>query len=38
MFAFAGLIPWLFFANGVGAASDSLVANSNLISKVYFPA
>jgi lipopolysaccharide transport system permease protein len=37
VFAFAGLIPWLFFANGVGAASDILVANSNLISKVYFP-
>jgi lipopolysaccharide transport system permease protein len=37
VFAFAGLIPWLFFANGVGAASDVLVANSNLISKVYFP-
>jgi len=27
VFAFAGLIPWLFFANGVGAASDVLVAN-----------
>ena len=37
VFAFAGLIPWLFFANGVGSASDSLVTNSNLISKVYFP-
>jgi lipopolysaccharide transport system permease protein len=37
VFAFAGLIPWLFFANGVSAASESLVANSNLISKVYFP-
>ncbi len=37
VFAFAGLIPWLFFANGVAAASDSLVTNSNLISKVYFP-
>ena len=37
VFAFAGLIPWLFFANGVTSASDSLVANSNLISKVYFP-
>jgi lipopolysaccharide transport system permease protein len=37
VFAFAGLIPWLFFANGVSAASETLVANSNLISKVYFP-
>jgi lipopolysaccharide transport system permease protein len=37
VFAFAGLIPWLFFANGVTAASETLVANTNLISKVYFP-
>ncbi|MGH2718274.1 MAG: ABC transporter permease [Actinomycetota bacterium] len=37
VFAFAGLIPWLFFANGVGSAADSLVTNANLISKVYFP-
>ena len=37
VFAFAGLIPWLLFANGVGTASDSLVNSSNLISKVYFP-
>lgn len=37
VFSFGGLIPWLFFANGVTAASDTLVTNSNLISKVYFP-
>src|SRR6267378_1079219 len=37
VFAFAGLIPWLFFANGVTASSEVLVSNANLISKVYFP-
>jgi lipopolysaccharide transport system permease protein len=37
VFAFAGLIPWLFFSNGVAAASETLVSNANLISKVYFP-
>jgi lipopolysaccharide transport system permease protein len=37
VFALAGLIPWLFFANGLGSASDSLVSNANLISKVYCP-
>lgn len=37
VFAFAGLVPWLLFANSVGSASDSLVNSSNLISKVYFP-
>lgn len=37
VFAFAGLLPWTFFANAVGGASDSLVTSSNLVSKVYFP-
>ena len=37
VFAFIGLIPWTFFANAVGSATQSLVANSNLITKVYFP-
>lgn len=37
LFAFAGLVPWVFFANAIGQASESLVANSNLIKKVYFP-
>jgi lipopolysaccharide transport system permease protein len=37
VFSFSGLIPWLFFSNGVGASSDSLVSNANLISKVYCP-
>lgn len=37
LFALAGLAPWLYFANAVGGASGSLVANSALISKVYFP-
>lgn len=34
---FCGLLPWTFFANSVAGASDSLVANANLVSKVYFP-
>jgi lipopolysaccharide transport system permease protein len=34
---FAGILPWQFFAASLGGASQSLVANSNLISKVYFP-
>src|SRR5207249_1164026 len=37
LFAFAGLLPWTFFANAVGAASSSLVGNSHLVTKVYFP-
>jgi homopolymeric O-antigen transport system permease protein len=37
LFAFAALLPWTFFANAVAAASVSLVGNTHLISKVYFP-
>ena len=37
LFAYTGLLPWLYFANATGNASGSLVANANLISKVYFP-
>jgi lipopolysaccharide transport system permease protein len=33
----AGVLPWQLFANGLSGASGSLVANTNLISKVYFP-
>jgi lipopolysaccharide transport system permease protein len=36
-FAFAALIPWTFFANAVAASANSLVGNTHLISKVYFP-
>lgn len=34
---FSGLLPWQFFAGAFSGASNSLVANRNLISKVYFP-
>jgi lipopolysaccharide transport system permease protein len=37
LFAFAGLIFWTFFSNAVGMASNSLVGNQVLISKIYFP-
>jgi lipopolysaccharide transport system permease protein len=33
----AGLLPWSFFATAVIYASNSLIGNANLISKVYFP-
>ena len=34
---FAGLLPWQFFATGMSEASNSLIGNERLISKVYFP-
>src|SRR3954466_908359 len=37
LFALAGLVPWLFVSQTVGQASASLVGDSNLLSKVYFP-
>jgi lipopolysaccharide transport system permease protein len=37
LFAFAGLLPWTFFANAVTNSSNSLVGSANLITKVYFP-
>jgi lipopolysaccharide transport system permease protein len=37
IFAYAGLLPWTFFANAVTNSSNSVVGSSNLISKIYFP-
>lgn len=37
VFSFAALLPWQLFATGLNSSSLSLVGNSNLISKVYFP-
>jgi lipopolysaccharide transport system permease protein len=37
LFTYAALLPWGFFSNALGAASNSLVGSANLISKVYFP-
>src|ERR1700738_5212847 len=34
---FAAMLPWQFFANALTEASNSLVTNTNLVSKVYFP-
>ncbi|MGQ0561630.1 MAG: ABC transporter permease, partial [Gemmatimonadota bacterium] len=33
----SGILPWVFFSHVVMAASDSVVGNSNLITKIYFP-
>lgn len=33
----AGMLPWTLFSTALGEASNSLVSNANLISKVYFP-
>jgi ABC-type polysaccharide/polyol phosphate export permease len=37
LYAYAGLVPWTFFSVSLGACVNSLVANRNLVTKVYFP-
>jgi len=37
LFAYAGLLPWLFFSKAVTQGGNSLVGSANLITKVYFP-
>jgi lipopolysaccharide transport system permease protein len=37
VFVFAGLLPWTFFSNGVGSASQSLLAQQHLLTKIYLP-
>jgi lipopolysaccharide transport system permease protein len=37
IFSYAALVPWSFFANAITQASNSLVLNSNMIKKIYFP-
>jgi len=37
IFYYSAMVPWTFFAQGVPLSSNSLVVNSKLINKVYFP-
>lgn len=37
IFSYAGLLPWTFFSNGLAQAAASVVGNSSLVTKVYFP-
>ena len=37
LMVFTGMLPWTFFSTALSDASNSLVSNTNLVSKVYFP-
>jgi lipopolysaccharide transport system permease protein len=37
VFSFAALVPWYYFSKAVTESSESLIKNTNLLSKVYFP-
>jgi lipopolysaccharide transport system permease protein len=37
IFVFAAMLPWQFFSSAFSDASGSLITNTNLLTKVYFP-
>lgn len=37
LMVFAAMLPWTLFASSLSESSNSLIDNTNLISKVYFP-
>jgi lipopolysaccharide transport system permease protein len=37
LFAYGGLLPWMFFAAAANTSGNSMVNNASLITKVYFP-
>lgn len=37
VFVLAGLVPWTFFASAISSAGQSVVGNTTLVEKVYFP-
>lgn len=37
IFVYAGLLPWTLFSNGLSRGSMSLLNETNMISKIYFP-
>lgn len=37
LMVFSGMLPWFFFSSALSESSNSMVSNSNLLSKIYFP-
>ncbi|NJD62435.1 MAG: ABC transporter permease [Deltaproteobacteria bacterium] len=37
VFSYSALVPWTFFSAAVGSSGNSLIGNSELLTKVYFP-
>lgn len=37
VFVYVAMLPWQFFASALAEASNSLITNANMISKIYFP-
>lgn len=37
LFLFVALIPWIFFSSSLTGGATSILANTNMITKIYFP-
>lgn len=37
VFSFAALVPWTYFSNAVTDSSTTMIQNSNMVQKIYFP-
>ena len=37
IFSFAGLVPWTYFSDALGGGGSSLISNSKLLTRIYFP-
>ncbi len=37
IFSYTALVPWQFFASGLGQAANSLVGSAHMLRKIYFP-
>ncbi|MHB8117584.1 MAG: ABC transporter permease [Methanothrix sp.] len=37
LFSYAALLPWTLFAEGITRSTSSMITNSNIMTKVYFP-
>lgn len=37
IFSYSGLLIWNYFSTSISTASDSMIANKTLVSKIYFP-
>ena len=37
IFAFAALLPWIYFSQAIGRCASSVIGDAGLITKVYFP-
>ncbi|HHY80975.1 MAG TPA: ABC transporter permease [Thermoanaerobacter sp.] len=37
MFLFVALLPWIFFSTSIMQSTTIIIANSNLVKKIYFP-